>query len=399
MAKLILDRARCTGCGVCAAACPFGAVALTGATPDITAACRLCAICLKQCPQGALSIEASPAPAVDKAAWRGILVFGECTDTGLHPVTFELIGKARALAGVMAQPVCCVLIGHGAMPCADALAGYGLAEVLVYDDARYAGFLAHTYADALADAIDALRPGIVLVGATALGRSLAPRVATRFQTGLTADCTALEIRPNGDLVQIRPAFGGDIMAQILTPNTRPQMATVRYKVMSPAEKIGGPPPGLRLMTPPEGRLGGTVLASAPKPATSSILDAEVLVVAGRGVKSQKDLPLLQSLADALGGRLAGTRPTIEAGWLPYTDQIGLSGRTVRPRLIITCGVSGAVQFTACMRDSDCIVAINQDRTAPIFKVAHLGLVGDLYQILPRLLTQLEARQAGDIHGL
>ena len=399
MAKLILDRARCTGCGVCAAACPFGAVTLTGATPDITSACRLCALCLKQCPEGALSIEESSAPAVDKTAWRGILVFGECTDTGLHPVTLELIGKARALAEAAAQPVCCVLIGHGAMPYADALSGYGLAEVLVYDDARYAGFLAHTYADALSDAIDALRPGIVLVGATALGRSLAPRVATRFQTGLTADCTALEIRPNGDLVQIRPAFGGDIMAQILTPNTRPQMATVRYKVMTPATWVDGPPPQLRPMPPPEGRLDGTVLDCVPKPAISSIVDAEMLVVAGRGVRSQKDLSLLQSLADALGGRLAGTRPMIEAGWLPYTDQIGLSGRTVRPRLIITCGVSGAVQFTACMRDSNCIVAINTDRAAPIFKVAHLGLVGDLYQMIPRLLTRMEARQAGDIHGL
>ena len=399
MSKLIIDGARCTGCGACAAACPFGALELTGGAPVVTAACRLCSACLGQCPEGALSLAEGAVCVHPRADWRGILVFGECTDTGIHPVTLELIGKARELSAALPQPVSCVLIGPGAFARKEELSGYGLSTVLAYGEARFEGFLAHQYADALAGAIEALEPGIVLVGATALGRSLAPRVATRFRTGLTADCTALEIRPNGDLVQIRPAFGGDIMAQILTPNTRPQMATVRHKVMAPAVPVVCAPPEMWNMTVPQGDLGGEVLECEIKPPVTSITDAEVLVVAGRGLRSQKDLPLLEALAAALGGQMAGTRPVIEAGWLPYARQIGLSGRTVRPRLIITCGVSGAVQFTACMRDSDCIVAINSDSDAPILKVAHLGIVGDLYQIIPRLIERLADRQAGDSHGL
>jgi len=399
MAKLIIHHKRCTGCGVCATACPFGTMEIVGGSASITAGCRMCSVCLKQCPEGAISLEESTVQMTDRTDWNGIMVFGECTAAGIHPVTFELIGKAQELAEAVPQPLFCVLIGPDAVQHAESLRGYGLREVYGFGEARFAGFLAHECADALSEAIEALQPGIVLVGATAIGRSLAPRVATRFQTGLTADCTALEIRPNGDLVQIRPAFGGDIMAQILTPNTRPQMATVRHKVMSPAVSVTSVDTVIHSATVHASPLGGQVLACAPKPDVHSITDAEMLVVAGRGIKNKGDLFLLQELADALGGKLAATRPIIEAGWLPYTHQIGLSGRTVRPRLIIACGVSGAVQFTACMRDSGYIVAINTDSTAPIFNVAHLGLTGDLYQIIPRLMQRLMARKAGDIHGL
>jgi electron transfer flavoprotein alpha subunit len=237
------------------------------------------------------------------------------------------------------------------------------------------------------------------VGATSVGRSLAPRVAARFRTGLTADCTQLEMKPETDLVQIRPAFGGNIMARILTTHTRPQFATVRYKVMEPAACVDCPAGEVIRGEIGPGRLESRikVVEVVAKEKRENISDAEVLVVAGRGVKKAADLTLLEELAGLLGGEIACTRPLVEAGWFSYTRQIGLSGRTVKPKLIITCGVSGAVQFTACMNGSERIFAINQDRTASIFKVAHYGIVGDLYQILPRLITTI--REGGASHAL
>ena len=401
MPTLTIDHEKCVHCMLCLESCPFGALAEENGEIEITAACRLCRVCVKKCPANAIVFEESAAPAQDKSGWDGILVFGECAPGGVHPVVLELIGKARALTQAKPQPVHCVLIGAGCAAYTDGLRRYGLSDILVYDDARYDGFLAQPYADALADAIRTLKPGVVLIGATAVGRSLAPRAATRFRTGLTADCTVLEMRENGDLVQIRPAFGGDIMAQILTPNTRPQFATVRYKVMSQAVPADCPAPHIRRMPPPDGTAAdvGAVLSRTVKPVTENISEAEIIVAAGRGVKSQKDLELVQRLADALGAQLAGTRPLIEAGWLPYTRQIGLSGRTVRPRLLIACGISGAVQFTACMRDADCIIAVNTDADAPIFRIAHYGVTGDLYQVIPALLRQIETRKAGDGHAV
>ena len=399
MPMLTIDRERCIGCMLCIEACPFGALVENNGEIEITAACRMCSVCVKQCPAGAIQMQEVAAPKVDKSAWKGILIFGECTPQGVHPVVTELIGKAQELVAAKPQPVSCVLVGAGCTNHTSALNGLGLEELLVYDDEKYAGFIAHIYADVLEAAINELKPSIVLIGATTIGRSLAPRVAARFRTGLTADCTVLELRENSDLVQIRPAFGGDIMAQILTPNTRPQFATVRYKVMSPAVKVGCAEPKVKKMKIPANSISALaeVISNTEKSLVENISEAEIIVAAGRGLKSQKDLELVQVLADALGAQLAGTRPTIEAGWLPYTRQIGLSGRTVRPRLIITCGISGAVQFTACMRDSDCIIAINTDREAPIFKIAHYGIVGDLYHVIPQLIEGIKKQKAGETY--
>ena len=243
------------------------------------------------------------------------------------------------------------------------------------------------------DCIKTVKPTVVLVGATSLGRSLAPACATRFRTGLTADCTVLDMKENTDLVQIRPAFGGNIMAQIITTNTRPQFATVRYKVMNVAEK-----------TEPNGEVvtcevtdemlesGMEVISTEIVEKIKGIEEEDVLVVAGRGVKKQEDLGLLQELADALGGQLATTRPLVEKGWNDVTKQIGLSGRTVKPKLIITCGVSGAVQFAAGMDGAECIVAINTDAEAPIFKIANYCITEDLYRVVPALTAAVRAKQ-------
>ena len=239
---------------------------------------------------------------------------------------------------------------------------------------------------------------MLLVGATTVGRSLAPRVAARFRTGLTADCTILDIKENTDLVQIRPAFGGNIMAQIVTPNSRPQLATVRYKVMSAPERSESESGEIVKLFIGKEKLKSNinVLEVVPKSKEKEISEADVLVVAGRGVKSEKDLAMIKELAELLGGELATTRPLIEAGWVDAKRQVGLSGRTVRPKLIITCGVSGAVQFTAGMNNSDYIFAINCDEKAPIFKVAHYGIVGDIYDVIPMLIEKIKSNVSGAI---
>jgi len=242
----------------------------------------------------------------------------------------------------------------------------------------------------LEDLISEIRPSVVLIGSTSIGRSLAPRLATRFRTGLTADCTTLKIKPNTDLVQIRPAFGGNIMAQIITTHTRPQFATVRYKVMDQA--VRGEETGRVFDRSVSGEMLKSdidVIRVTHKESVTSITDAEVIVAGGQGLKEKEDLEMIRELAFLLGGEYAVTRPLVEKGWADYTRQIGLSGRTVKPKLIITCGVSGAIQFAACMNCSDRIIAINSDPNASIFKIAHTGIVGDLYKILPSLIGELK----------
>ena len=231
----------------------------------------------------------------------------------------------------------------------------------------------------------------VIPGEDVQRRSLAPRLSTRFHTGLTADCTRLELRENTDLVQIRPAFGGNIMAQIVTTNTRPQFATVRYKVMNAPARQQKETGEVKTRPLPKGALRSsvTLVGSQPVPAGKTISDAEILVVGGRGLQKESDLEMIRELAALLGGDWAVSRPLVEKGWTTNARQIGLSGRTVRPRLMITCGVSGAIQFSACMNASEHIVAINSDANAPIFEVAHVGIVGDLYQIVPDLIGRLK----------
>ena len=258
----------------------------------------------------------------------------------------------------------------------------------------FEGFRADCYTDAVADCIAANKPSSVLIGATALGRSLAPRLSTRFHTGLTADCTTLDIRSNTDMIQIRPAFGGNIMAQIGITKSRPQFATVRYKVMDKAEKVKNPH-GQVVVCPVNEKMADSrikILSSRIIDKVKSLEEEDVLVVAGRGVRNEKDVEMCRELADALGGQLAFTRPMVENGFGDVAHQIGLSGRTVRPKLIITCGVSGAIQFTSCMTGSDCIVAINNDPEAQIFNVADYCIVDDLYQVVPELTELIKNRK-------
>jgi electron transfer flavoprotein alpha subunit len=382
MPGIVINPDKCSLCGKCITICPFGAIELKGKKPEINSACKACRICFKSCPFGAISLTEEK-PVVDLSDWRDILVFGEINPEGIHPVTFELICKGLELAGKAGYNLHVVVIGDRASEMSGELENTGVKSIIVYDNPCYRHFNCDLYADAFADAIRHIKPSVVLVGGTAVGRSLAPRLSTRFKTGLTADCTRLEITEKGELIQIRPAFGGEIMARIITPNTRPQFATVRYKTMDRYPLCDGRAE-IIIRNPPTLRSRITMLKEEEKPAIESITDADIIVAGGRGLKSVKDFALLEGLAKKLGGQVAGTRPVIEAGWLPYTRQIGLSGRTVKPKLIITCGISGAVQFTAAMQNSGLIIAINKDAAAPIFNIAHYGFVGDLYEIIPLL---------------
>ena len=371
--------------------CPFGAISRREGKVEIDSGCRMCRLCVKKGPGGAVEYMETQEPGINKDEWRAVAVYVEYNGKAVHPVTFELIGKARELAAVTGHPVYALFMGYQVGEKAEELLAYGVDQVFVYDRKELEHFSVLTYANVFADFITRIRPSSILVGATNAGRSLAPRVAARFRTGLTADCTVLEMKENTDLVQIRPAFGGNIMAQIVTPKNRPQFCTVRYKIFSAPPVTKEPSGTIRTMEVTEDMIDRRIRVEEiiHKPKEIDISEAEVIVAVGRGVKSQADLEIIRELAAALDAQLACTRPLIECGWFDARRQIGLSGRTVKPKLIITIGISGSVQFAAGMRGAECIIAINTDRKAPVFDIANIGLVGDWYEILPRLLKTVK----------
>ena len=375
--------------------CPFGALDLKEGKVEINAACKMCKLCVKKGPAGVMEYVEEEVKSIDKDFWKGIAVYVDHEEGHIHPVTLELIGKARELADKVNHPVYAIFIGHDINKAAEELLYYGVDEVFVYNHKELEHFRIEPYTAVLEDFINSKKPSTLLVGATTIGRSLAPRVAARFRTGLTADCTILDIKENTDLIQIRPAFGGNIMAQIINPNNRPQLATVRYKVMNaPEKKVLAQGKIVQCNLKEEALKSNIeVLSVAPKEQEESISEAETIVVVGRAIKSEKDMELIERLAKALGAQIAFTRPLIEAGIGDAKKQIGLSGRTVKPKLIITLGVSGAVQFTAGMGGAEHIFAINKDANAPIFNVAHYGIVGDIYEIVPKLLENIEQFKA------
>lgn len=371
--------------------CPFGAISCRDGKVEIDSGCRMCRLCVKKGPGGAVEYMETQEPGINKDEWRAVAVYVEYNGKAVHPVTFELIGKARELAAVTGHPVYALFMGYQVGEKAEELLAYGVDQVFVYDRKELEHFSVLTYANVFADFITRIRPSSILVGATNAGRSLAPRVAARFRTGLTADCTVLEMKENTDLVQIRPAFGGNIMAQIVTPKNRPQFCTVRYKIFSAPPVTKEPSGTIRTMEVTDGMIDRRIRVEEiiHKPKEIDISEAEVIVAVGRGVKSQADLEIIRELAAALDAQLACTRPLIECGWFDARRQIGLSGRTVKPKLIITIGISGSVQFAAGMRGAECIIAINTDRKAPVFDITNIGLVGDWYEILPRLLKTVK----------
>jgi len=395
MVKIIIDQSKVVSPEEMIELCPFSAIEYSEGRLQINAACKMCKICVKNGPDGVFELKEEIARTIDKSQWKGIAVYVEHQSGEVHPVTYELIGKAKEMASKINHPVYCIFIGHDIKDKAQKILEYGVDNVFVYDKKELEHFRIEPYSAVFEDFINKIKPSIVLVGGTTVGRSLAPRVAARFRTGLTADCTILDIQENTDMDQIRPAFGGNIMAH----NHRPQFATVRYKIF-PAPEISREIRGrITSCDIAESKLNSriTVLDIKKKEKAEAIEDAEVLIVAGRAFKKQEDLQMVYQLADYLGAQVAATRPVIEAGWADARKQIGLSGRTVKPKLIITCGVSGAVQFAAGMNNSECIIAINKDPDAPIFNVAHYGIIGDIYEIIPELIKDInEYKESGGI---
>ena len=373
--------------------CPFGAISYTDGKLDISSACKMCKMCVRR-GGGAVEYVEDAAPTVDKSLWRGVCVYADCQGGEVHRVTYELIGKARELAKVISHPVYVLVIGYKTQECVNKILHYGVDKVFVYDDEALKDFRIEPYTTAFCDFLDKFKPSSVLVGATNLGRQLAPRVAARCRAGLTADCTVLEMKENTDLVQIRPAFGGNIMAQIISPATRPQFCTARYKVFAEpkpeAEKSGE----VVMLTADKSLASNVeVISSKEKPREVDIAEADVIVAVGRGAKSETMLAMAEELAELLGGVVASTRPLVEENVFDAKRQIGLSGRTVKPKLIFCLGISGAVQFAAGMKSSDCIVAINTDKNAPIFDVAHYCVVGDVCEIVPALISKIKEARA------
>ena len=391
MRKLVVDQSKVTFdiAQELINVCPFGAIEYKDGKLVVNAACKTCGICAKRGPQGVMQIiEEKEGPTINKDEWRGVCVYIELELENVHPVSYELIGKARELAEVTKHPVYAVLVASPEQVAKykDEILSYGVDKLFVYEKEEYKNFNPEIFARCLEDFIEKIKPSTILYGGTPLGRSFAPKVAAHFHTGLTADCTRLGMKENTDLIQVRPAFGGNVMAQIICTNRRPQMATVRYKIFK--KPMPEAPHGeVVLMDTTKISLLSAIklLNITPKEKVVDISEADVIVAVGRAFKSEDDLKLAEDLANTLGGIVACSRPLVENGLKEAKYQIGLSGKTVAPKLIITLGISGAVQFVAGMNGSGLIISINKDPNAPIFDVFHYGIVGDVYQIVPALI--------------
>ncbi len=376
----------CVGCEACVNECPFGAIEMKDEKAVIGDKCTLCGSCVDICPSYAIEMveELNSKPAADLSAYKGVWVFAEQRNNKIIPVAFELLGEGRRLADSLGEDLSAVLFGTGMSESAKSLIEAGADKVYLIEDPLLSEFHEDAYADALSGLIEKYKPEIVLAGATSIGRAFVPIVATRVRTGLTADCTALGIDAEKKiLLQTRPAFGGNIMATIACPDNRPQMSTVRPGVMKRLPADGARTGEIIKETPPHPFTTMTKLLETIEEAGHkiNISEAEIIVAGGRGM-GDKGFELLKEIADMLGGVVGATRAAVDSGWVPYPHQIGQTGRTVSPKLYIACGISGAIQHLAGMQSSDFIIAINKDPDAPIFNVADIGIVGDVFAGAP-----------------
>jgi len=387
---------KCIGCKICVPACPFQAIDVVDrkAVIDETK-CNLCGACVDTCKFKAIMIEREVvAPKVNLSDYKGIWVFAEQRGDEIQEVTLELLGEGRKLAGELGEELCAVLMGSPSIEKkAGELIEHGADKVYVVTDKALSRYSTFPYTRTFVSLINKYKPEIVLVGATTIGRDLAPRIAARIKTGLTADCTGLAIEPEKKaLMQTRPAFGGNIMATIMSENHRPQIATVRHKVMKKAAKEKGRKGEIiKDQFKPEAEDALVKIREIIKDKTVKVnlAEAEIIVSGGRGLGEAKNFKLVEELALALGGAVGASRATVDAGWISSHHQVGQTGKTVCPKLYVACGISGAVQHLAGMSSSDIIVAINKDPEATIIKNAKYGIVGDLFEVVPALTKKLK----------
>jgi len=395
MSSLWVDRDRCTLCGACLEACPFEALEMGGDGPEANANCTLCGACVKACPEDALGVPDAADADGPVGQWSGFWVMAEGRDGRLHHSTGELLGAAARLTPVRECCLRVVVLGGELDRIPAELAGWPVDEVLLAEDARLEDRTAEHWAGTLAHLVASEHPETILAPATTLWRAVLPRAAAVLHTGLTADCTGLDVSGRtGDLRQTRPAFGGDVMATITCPGHRPEMATVRPGVMSPPEREGsGEPPVRRIRLPDDAFQAGTHLLEVHQDEEEAvnIAETEVIVAGGRGLGGPEGFELLRQAAEELDGEVASSRPPVDAGWIPYPRQVGQTGTTVQPKLYLACGISGSLQHRVGMQSSDLIVAVNTDPDAPIFEIADYGIVGDYRQVLPALTEELKER--------
>lgn len=396
---MITVKQNCIGCGKCVPVCPFGALSLQDGKAVVSSACTMCGACIKICPVQALEMPVKKEGVKDLSAYKGIWIYVEtiidCGKEIVRPVSLELLSKGRELAGTLGEELCAVVISDDASKHHDEISSYGANKIYSISDAGYKDYNTAAYSNVMVNLIKKYKPSVILYPSTYEGRDVSPRVAAEVFCGLTADCTALSIK-EGNLVQTRPAFGGNIMADILSPNHRPQMATVRPNVMKKAE-----PNAENKAQIIEEKIDVCAKASRVKIIkrhvakvckTDNLDQAEVVISGGRGMKDKKGFKMLEDLADTLGGSVGASRAAIDMGLIKKQAQVGQSGVTVSPKVYIACGISGAVQHLVGMENSDTVIAVNKDPQAPIFNTCKIGLVGDANQVIPKIIEGIEKKK-------
>jgi electron transfer flavoprotein alpha subunit len=385
-----IDQDKCVSCALCVSICPFGCISIKNNIVSISAGCNLCGACKNECPSEAIMIDAQTRKPDGEG--KGVWVFIEQRDGKIKGVSFELLAKGRELADKLKTDLSAICFGHS-VEAVDQLIAFGADKVYLISDPELASNPEDILTQHLIKLIKQYKPEIVLAGATSLGRSFIPRVASVIGTGLTADCTGLEIDiDNHLLLQTRPTFGGNIMATIICPSSRPQMSTVRPRVFKKGiPNLNKQGQIIRVDFVKEAVTSRTRLLQFVEDLTEKVKldEADIIVAGGRGLGKAENFKLIDELAKTLGAALGSSRPPVDEGWISYSHQVGQTGKTVCPKLYIACGISGAVQHMAGMQTSDTIVAINCDPSAPIFEVATYGIVGDLFKIVPLMIKQIK----------
>jgi len=391
---LKINAEKCKGCTLCIKTCPTAALSMDNkiAVVDLDK-CILCGACISSCKFDALSIEINKQAKEDLSTYKGVWVFGEQREGKISEVSLELIGIGRKLADDRNEKLSVIVFGDNLSKTAELLADYPVDQVYVYDAPELKDFDSERYCRIFTDVVREYKPEIILAGATTTGRSLMSGVAINVYTGLTADCTGLEIGEDGLLHQTRPAYGGNIMATILCPYSRPQMATVRHKVFPlPAKRESGKAEIINLTTKPH------LFASKSKVLdfietvgeNVNLVDANIIISGGRGMGCAENFSVIKELAHEIGAAVGASRAAVDSGWMSYAHQVGQTGKTVCPKIYIACGISGAVQHLAGMSSSDVIIAINKDKDATIFQYADYGFVGDALEVLPGLIRKIKS---------